>query len=283
MHLGPIFKHLRLSKHISLRAAAGDSCSPSLLSRFENEQTDLTSQKLLDVLQNIHITLAEFSHYIYPQHTSAITHIRRLRDDNDIEGLSKLYAEERQLAAQEDQPYHAINSLIIKVYLYSYNQKEPLSSDELAFLHDWLFTLETWGEQEIELFAISSLFLAPQLYVTYTQELLKKVDLAKLYPQKRHTLLLNGLMLCVEREEYGYATFFKELIEQDFYLERDAYYRILYQWTCGAWQAKTTDKVAGITKMEQAIHILEMLNCHSSAHYYQEETSRVKRMVYSKS
>lgn len=63
-YMGEIFKEVRQARHISLKNAAGEDFSYSMLSRFENGEADLSSSKLLTALDNIHMDLSEFSHLV---------------------------------------------------------------------------------------------------------------------------------------------------------------------------------------------------------------------------
>ena len=58
-NLGKVFKELRESRKISLRKATGGRFSASLLSRFENGQSEISAQKLFAALENIHANVEE--------------------------------------------------------------------------------------------------------------------------------------------------------------------------------------------------------------------------------
>ena len=60
-NLGKVFKELRESRKISLRKATGGRFSASLLSRFENGQSEISAQKLFTALENIHTDVKEFT------------------------------------------------------------------------------------------------------------------------------------------------------------------------------------------------------------------------------
>ena len=56
--------------------------------------------------------------------------------------------------------------------------------------------------------------------------------------------------------------------KKHFYQESKAYYRILYLWAKGLFSYKQGQQQAGKKQMEEAIHILQILECHSAADYY---------------
>ncbi|WP_413218005.1 helix-turn-helix domain-containing protein, partial [Streptococcus pneumoniae] len=50
--IGKVFRQLRESRNISLRQATGGQFSPSMLSRFETGQSELSVEKFLFALEN---------------------------------------------------------------------------------------------------------------------------------------------------------------------------------------------------------------------------------------
>lgn len=52
-NLGELYKRMRTSRHLSLKEATGGEFSTSMLSRFENNQANLSAQKLFTCLDNV--------------------------------------------------------------------------------------------------------------------------------------------------------------------------------------------------------------------------------------
>ena len=57
--IGKVFRQLRESRNISLRQATGGQFSPSMLSRFETGQSELSVEKFLFALENISASVQE--------------------------------------------------------------------------------------------------------------------------------------------------------------------------------------------------------------------------------
>jgi len=57
--IGKVFRQLRESRNISLRQATGGQFSPSMLSRFETGQSELSVEKFLFALGNISASVEE--------------------------------------------------------------------------------------------------------------------------------------------------------------------------------------------------------------------------------
>ena len=96
-HLGKLFHDLRQSKHISLRQAAGDICSATQVSRFENGLPEITASKLFALLENIHISLAEFSSLMDNRsaHGVFLKQINDSRETLDITGLKNFISQKK--------------------------------------------------------------------------------------------------------------------------------------------------------------------------------------------
>lgn len=59
-NFGQLFKMMRTARNLSLREATGGEFSVSMLSRFENMQTDISAEKLFRCLDHIYLTVQEF-------------------------------------------------------------------------------------------------------------------------------------------------------------------------------------------------------------------------------
>ena len=75
-NLGKVFKELRESRKISLRKATGGRFSASLLSRFENGQSEISAPKLITALENIHASMEELLFLARGFHQDAYSEFR---------------------------------------------------------------------------------------------------------------------------------------------------------------------------------------------------------------
>ncbi len=62
MDLGELFRELRIARGLKLKDVASDKLSVSQLSKFENGQTMLSSDKLLVAISGIHMNFSEFGY-----------------------------------------------------------------------------------------------------------------------------------------------------------------------------------------------------------------------------
>ena len=275
-NLGKVFKELRESRKISLRKATGGRFSASLLSRFENGQSEISAQKLFAALENIHANVEELLFLARDFHHDANSEFRnqlfKAVNPKDLTSLHTLYQREYQkIPFSKDNQEHILNAILIKSYMKAIDETITLTSEEERVLHDYLFSVEIWGLYELSFFSSCSPLLSVQLLTKYTREMLRKSDFLQGVGKNRnmkHTLLLNGFMACIEVDDFTNALYFKKQIEKNFFEENETYFRIVYLWAEGLLDSKQGRVEDGQRKMEDAVRIFEMIGCSKSADYY---------------
>lgn len=276
--LGPIFKSIRESRHISLEKATGGDFSRSMLSRFENGQNDLSTQRLITALNNIHVSLGEFERIAGLDNQRFIPKtIKKIHQQASPEALEKLYQTQMIRYQQSQVTEDYLSAIIIRAHLLTLgigDEKKALlgAADDLAFLHDYLFSIDVWYGNEIALFAATSPLFSSQIYRNYTEELVTRSDFTKLmthYRDTMTTLLLNGFLLCISHQDFENAHYFDQLIQDHYFQENETYDRIVYLYARGELQYRLGNREKGVKGMQQAIDILRILGCDQSADYYQ--------------
>jgi len=275
-NLGKVFKELRESRKISLRKATGGRFSASLLSRFENGQSEISAQKLFVALESIHANVEELLFLARDFHHDANSEFRnqlfKAVNPKDLTSLHTLYQREyQQIPFSKDKQEHILNAILIKSYMKAIDETITLTSEEERVLYDYLFSVEIWGLYELSFFSSCSPLLSVQLLTKYTREMLRKSDFLQGVGKNRnmmHTLLLNGFMACIEVDDFTNALYFKKQIEKNFFEENETYFRIVYLWAEGLLDSKQGRVEDGQRKMEDAVRIFEMIGCSKSADYY---------------
>ena len=275
-NLGKVFKELRESRKISLRKATGGRFSASLLSRFENGQSEISAPKLITALENIHASMEELLFLARGFHHDSNSEFRnqlfKAVNPKDLTSLSTLYQREyQQIPFSKNKQEHILNAILIKSYMKAIDETVTLTSEEERVLHDYLFSVEIWGLYELSFFSSCSPLLSVQLLTKYTREMLRKSDFLQGVGKNRnmmHTLLLNGFMVCIEVDDFTNALYFKKQIEKNFFEENETYFRIVYLWAEGLLDSKQGRAESGQRKMEDAVRIFEIIGCSKSADYY---------------
>ena len=275
-NLGEVFKELRKSRNVSLQEATGGEFTYSMLSKFERGEADLSSMKLITALDNIHSDLNEFMYLVRGfSQKKALAFQENLWDLYDREGidsLHSLYEETTQKYRSSAKKGYLLQMIRIKSLLVFFDSEIRATDEELTFLYDYFFTIDIWGNYELELFStISTLFPLP-LYFKYSREMLQKTDLLGSLPSNKvgiDTILINGLFKAIEEKDKLKADYFVFQIEKRELPESQAYLKIIYMIAKGYYDTIFKVENKGLERIQRGITILQDLEYVDGARYYE--------------
>ncbi len=275
-NLGEVFKELRKSRNVSLQEATGGEFTYSMLSKFERGEADLSSMKLITALDNIHSDLNEFMYLVrgfsQKQVLAFQENLWDLYDREGIDSLQSLYEETTQKYRSSAKKGYLLQMIRIKSLLVFFDSEIRATDEELTFLYDYFFTIDIWGNYELELFStISTLFPLP-LYFKYSREMLQKTDLLGSLPSNKvgiDTILINGLFKAIEEKDKLKADYFVFQIEKRELPESEAYLKIIYMIAKGYYDTIFNVKNKGLEKIQRGITILQDLEYVDGARYYE--------------
>ena len=275
-NLGEVFKELRKSRNVSLQEATGGEFTYSMLSKFERGEADLSSMKLITALDNIHSDLNEFMYLVRGFSQKKVLAFQEnlwdLYDREGIDSLHSLYEETTQKYKSSGEKSYLLQMLRIKSLLVFFDSEIRATDEELTFLYDYFFTIDIWGNYEIELFStISTLFPLP-LYFKYSREMLQKTDLLGSLPSNKigiDTILINGLFKAIEEKDKLKADYFVFQIEKRDLPESEAYLKIIYMIAKGYYDTIFKVENEGLEKIQRGITILQDLEYIDGARYYE--------------
>ena len=275
-NLGEVFKELRKSRNVSLQEATGGEFTYSMLSKFERGEADLSSMKLITALDNIHSDLNEFMYLVrgfsQKQVLAFQENLWELYDREGIDSLHSLYEETTQKYRSSAKKGYLLQMIRIKSLLVFFDSEIRATDEELTFLYDYFFTIDIWGNYELELFStISTLFPLP-LYFKYSREMLQKTDLLGSLPSNKvgiDTILINGLFKAIEEKDKLKADYFVFQIEKRELPESEAYLKIIYMIAKGYYDTIFKVKNKGLEKIQRGITILQDLEYIDGARYYE--------------
>ena len=275
-NLGEVFKELRKSRNISLQEATGGEFTYSMLSKFERGEADLSSMKLIAALDNIHSDLNEFMYLVrgfsQKQILAFQENLWELYDREGIDSLQSLYEETTKKCRSSAKTSYLLQMIRIKSLLVFFDSEIRATDEELTFLYDYFFTIDIWGNYELELFStISTLFPLP-LYFKYSREMLQKTDLLGSLPSNKvgiDTILINGLFKAIEEKDKLKADYFIFQIEKRELPESQAYLKIIYMIAKGYYDTIFSVKNKGLEKIQRGIAILQDLEYVDGARYYE--------------
>ena len=275
-NLGEVFKELRKSRNVSLQEATGGEFTYSMLSKFERGEADLSSMKLITALDNIHSDLNEFMYLVRGFSQKKVLAFQEnlwdLYDREGIDSLHSLYEETTQKYRSSGETSYLLQMIRIKSLLVFFDSEIRATDEELTFLYDYFFTIDIWGNYELELFStISTLFPLP-LYFKYSREMLQKTDLLGSLPSNKvgiDTILINGLFKAIEEKDKLKADYFVFQIEKRELPESEAYLKIIYMIAKGYYDTIFNVKNKGLEKIQRGITILQDLEYVDGARYYE--------------
>lgn len=275
-NLGEVFKELRKSRNISLQEATGGEFTYSMLSKFERGEADLSSMKLITALDNIHSDLNEFMYLVrgFSQKKALAfqENLWELYDREGIDSLQSLYEETTKKYRSSAKTSYLLQMIRIKSLLVFFDSEIRATDEELTFLYDYFFTIDIWGNYELELFStISTLFPLP-LYFKYSREMLQKTDLLGSLPSNKvgiDTILINGLFKAIEEKDKLKADYFTFQIENRDLPESEAYLKIIYMIAKGYYDTIFNVENKGLEKIQRGITILQDLEYVGGARYYE--------------
>ncbi len=275
-NLGEVFKELRKSRNVSLQEATGGEFTYSMLSKFERGEADLSSMKLITALDNIHSDLNEFMYLVRGFSKKKVLAFQEnlwdLYDREGIDSLHSLYEETTQKYRSSGETSYLLQMIRIKSLLVFFDSKIRATDEELTFLYDYFFTIDIWGNYELELFStISTLFPLP-LYFKYSREMLQKTDLLGSLPSNKvgiDTILINGLFKAIEEKDKLKADYFIFQIENRDLPESEAYLKIIYMIAKGYYDTIFKVENKGLEKIQRGITILQDLEYVDGARYYE--------------
>ena len=275
-NLGEVFKELRKSRNVSLQEATGGEFTYSMLSKFERGEADLSSMKLITALDNIHSDLNEFMYLVrgfsQKQVLAFQENLWELYDREGIDSLHSLYEETTQKYRSSAKKGYLLQMIRIKSLLVFFDSEIRATDEELTFLYDYFFTIDIWGNYELELFStISTLFPLP-LYFKYSREMLQKTDLLGSLPSNKvgiDTILINGLFKAIEEKDKLKADYFVFQIEKRELPESQAYLKIIYMIAKGYYDTIFKLENKGLEKIQRGITILQDLEYIDGVRYYE--------------
>ena len=275
-NLGEVFKELRKSRNVSLQEATGGEFTYSMLSKFERGEADLSSMKLITAVDNIHSDLNEFMYLVRGFSQKKVLAFQEnlwdLYDREGIDSLQSLYEETTKKYRSSAKKSYLLQMIRIKSLLVFFDSEIRATDEELTFLYDYFFTIDIWGNYELELFSTISTLFPLSLYFKYSREMLQKTDLLGSLPSNKiaiDTILINGLFKAIEEKDKLKADYFIFQIEKRELPESQAYLKIIYMIAKGYYDTIFNVENKGLEKIQRGIAILQDLEYVDGARYYE--------------
>lgn len=262
MDLGELFRELRIARGLKLKDVASDKLSVSQLSKFENGQTMLSSDKLLVAISGIHMNFSEFGYalnnYQEPEFFKLGEKIAALHSKQDIDGLKKLLVTYKGYESFD--VYNRLNLLVIKVAIHSLDNGSLITDEDKKFLTNYLYEIEAWTEYELYIFGNTMSILSDSdlIFLGKAFEERSKLYSSRTSHKKSAEIaFLNLILILIERKEIYYVRYFISKLEEILN------YQDMFAITCLHVLKQVSDYLNGdvksIEKIDNDINMIEKL------------------------
>lgn len=262
MDLGELFRELRIARGLKLKDVASDKLSVSQLSKFENGQTMLSSDKLLVAISGIHMNFSEFGYalnnYQEPEFFKLGEKIAALHSKQDIDGLKKLLVTYKGYESFD--VYNRLNLLVIKVAIHSLDNGSLITDEDKKFLTNYLYEIEAWTEYELYIFGNTMSILSDRDLIFLGkafEERSKLYSSLTSHKKSAEIAFLNLILILIERKEIYYVRYFISKLEEILN------YQDMFAITCLHVLKQVSDYLNGdvksIEKIDNDINMIEKL------------------------
>lgn len=275
--LGKTLRKVRQGKQITLCSVADENLSKSQISRFERGESEISCIRLINILNKLHISLDEFIilHEKDNNHTKSFAHlihyIQKQYSSQNMESISKL------LSNSSNYNLNSFERTMVKSILHTVDQKVFPSDEEILYLTDYLFQVESWGHYEIILLGNCVRTIQYSSYFLLTMEMLKNYIYSSLNKTNKRLvtqLAINCLILSIDLEEFSNCIYLISEIEKLLENEQNYYEQTVFLYSTGYFEFKKKDQ-NGIDKMQQALQVFEILGEYNIKSQYQEHFNKI--------
>lgn len=153
---GNEFKKLRLRNRISLRNAAKNVTSPTSLSRWENDEGDMDYEKVIQLLDNIHISPSEFVFITaVTPHDPFINQISKASQNNSALELKNLMTENLNNYKSTQKDSYLFNASMAADFYMNLTDKNIFPVQYKYVLEEKLSDITFWSKRNIYIFGNS--------------------------------------------------------------------------------------------------------------------------------
>ncbi|WP_207696429.1 hypothetical protein DOK67_0001312 [Enterococcus sp. DIV0212c] len=279
MENGNIIRYIRKSRNLSLADLSDDTISVSFISKFERGNSDISSQKLYDLLNKLSVSYQEFlSMKDKSEDNCQRQFLKELK--SAVSGASVIELD--TLIKSEEKKYktnyitrHAHNISICKLHIERIEQKE-YSRKIVDSLWNYLINIDVWFDYDVSLFNnVFFCFSLEQvsLLVKGAQKRLETELHIFRNTNELLLLLLNLIIFFIENEGYKQAKKFIVKVESLLDKPEQIYEKNKLNFLKGILLIAEGERSAGIEKANQVLKVLKVLelqDIHDSHQKYLE-------------
>ncbi len=269
LNYGPIFRKIREEKGYSISEVANSVVDPSFLSKFERGNTRISINIFFELLSKMNVYIPEYMYRVNEDNNSLLTNMNFFNlynnaviDDNASE-LKRMYQQEKTLFQETQNLSHKAKSIMIKATI------SKIETDEISFLFNYLYGIETWGYFELLIILNFVDFLSVKQLELVSKTIIKKMDTCKEYTVVQEQLskyllrLVKQLISINQIEEAKkLVLFLKKESLKDMEIKAQI---IFYEGIFLIIQGQSNQ---GISRCEEVIEIYGLLECEEEKYDY---------------
>lgn len=280
-NFGKIFKKFRESRGLKLKDFVDSGLSTSQLSRFEKGESDLTITKFMMALNELNMPIDEFMYAVNDFHRDELNEIleqvRMFVVHNDVQGMKSLLISQIEKKSKPEN-FHKLNIILIKIRLQDLSGEVYYTDEELNYLSDYLFSVDYWGCYELLLFMNTLDVFNHEMFMVLSKEMNRRSDFYKEIPNHRRlisTMLLNGYITCIEREEFIDAKYFEKQLNSCFFIEAEMHERLVFLYARNLYKLKKDNDRRAIIELRKCIGMMKLLSCNHMADTFEKYLEKV--------
>ncbi|HEP6795253.1 TPA: quorum-sensing system transcriptional regulator RopB/Rgg1 [Streptococcus pyogenes] len=282
MEIGETVEFIRHSKNISIKQVCGDYLTRQTYYRFIKNNLDISSKKLLYILDNLNVNVDEFlfisNNFKQYKEFIDMDTAKHYFECRNIEGLNHILDSYKDSKSTKEKNLFAL----VKVLLATLTEEDCLT--ERTYLSNYLINIETWSHYETVLFN-NCMFIFESCFIemVFSKVILNldKYNTLRYYGNESIRMFVNMLILFIQRQEYDKASEISEILAkiEDYQLNDDC----LYERCCVSF----FDGIIGLIngkegaeqKCVQILEIFQLLNCKTIHHMFQTYLEAIKHKL----
>ncbi len=258
MEIGETVEFIRHSKNISIKQVCGDYLTRQTYYRFIKNNLDISSKKLLYILDNLNVNVDEFlfisNNFKQYKEFIDMDTAKHYFECRNIDGLNHILDSYKDSKSTKEKNLFAL----VKVLLATLTEEDCLT--ERTYLSNYLINIETWSHYETVLFN-NCMFIFESCFIemVFSKVILNldKYNTLRYYGNESIRMFVNMLILFIQRQEYDKASEILAKIED-------------YQ---------LNGKEGAEQKCVQILEIFQLLNCKTIHHMFQTYLEAIKHKL----
>lgn len=202
--------------------------------------------------------------------------IRIFVSQNDIQGMKLLLISQLEKNSPQKK-FHKLNVILIKIRLQELSGETYYTDEDLDYLSDYLFSVDYWGCYELLLFMNTLDVFNHDMFMVLSKEMSRRSDFYKEIPNHRRlisTMLLNGYIACIDREEFIDALYFEKQLNSCFFIETEVYERLVFLYAKNLYKLKKRNDKRAILEMQKCIGMMKLLSCNHLAETFEKHLKK---------